>query len=104
MRQATESIEGATGPARILTGTILGGRFRIEALLAREAGSVVYRAADMQSGGPLALRVNPLAALVNGAAPLIAEVEKTQALRHKNLVDVEAVGREGKFIFVASEL
>ncbi|MEP6655530.1 MAG: serine/threonine-protein kinase, partial [Myxococcales bacterium] len=103
MRQATESIEGATGPTRILTGTIIGGRFRIEALLAREAGSAVYRAADMQSGSPMALRVIPLAAITNGADLLIAEVEKAQVLRHKNLVDVEAVGREGDFIFVASE-
>ena len=30
-------------------------------------------------------------------------MEKMQALRHKNLVDVEAVGREADYVFVASE-
>ncbi|MBC8132365.1 MAG: serine/threonine protein kinase [Deltaproteobacteria bacterium] len=104
MRQAIDSLEGEPGPTRILTGTIIGARFRIESLLAREGGSTLYRAADVQSGAPVALRVIPLTAITNGVDRLIADVERTQALRHKNLVDVEAVGREGDFVFVASEL
>ena len=34
----------------------------------------------------------------------MAEVEKTQALRHKNLVEVEAAGIDGDVVFVAAEL
>ncbi len=101
--QASESIETAAGPARILTGTIIGGRFRIESLLSREGGTVVYRATDSQSGTPWALRIIPFSVIAHGPGDLLAEIERTQALRHKNLVEVEAVGREGDFLFMAAE-
>ena len=103
MRQATESMETAAAPIRILTGTVIGGRFRIESLLGREGGTVIYRAADTQSGTPWTVRIVPLSIVAGGADRLLAEVKKTQALRHKNLVDVEAVGCEGDFLFVAAE-
>jgi serine/threonine-protein kinase len=103
MRQATESIDAADNAARILTGTIIGERFRIESLLAREGGTVVYRATDTKSEGPIAIRIVPYSVIVHGPDRLLDEVEKTQLLRHKNLVEVEAVGGEADFLFVATE-
>jgi serine/threonine protein kinase len=103
MRQATESIDSAAGTARISTGTVIGGRFRVESVLTREGATVVYRAAEEQSGTPWALRIVPFAAITQNPGDLLADVERTQALRHKNLVDVEAVGIEGDFLFVVSE-
>ena len=104
MRQATESLDAAPGPVRNLTGAVVGGRFRIEALLALEGGTAVYRASDTESESPWAVRVIPMSIIAGGPERLLAQLEKTQALRHKNLVDVEAVGREEDFLFVASEL
>ncbi|MES1207080.1 MAG: protein kinase [Pseudomonadota bacterium] len=104
MGQATDSLDTAAGPARIVTGTVIGGRFRVESQQSREGGTVVYRATDTASGTAWSLRIIPFPAIVHGPARLLGEIEKTQALRHKNLVDVEAVGREGDFLFVAAEL
>jgi hypothetical protein len=109
MRQATESIEAADNAARLQTGTIIGDRFRIESLFSREGATVVYRATDTKSASsansdsPVALRIVPFSAIVHGPDRLLDEVEKTQLLRHKNLVEVEAVGGEADFLFVASE-
>ena len=107
MRQATESIDAAAGPGTLPTGTVIGGRFRVESVISRESGSVVYHASDVGAGTPWTLRVIPLSAMAqnspNGPADFVADVERTQALRHKNLVDVEAVGREAEFLYVATE-
>jgi serine/threonine protein kinase len=102
MRQATESIE-ATGSAGISNGTIIGGRFRVESLLTREGGTAVYRATDNRSGDAWTVRIIPLSAVTNDPVHLLGQIEKTQALRHKNLVEVEAVGREGDFLFMVAE-
>jgi hypothetical protein len=103
MRQATESIDAGAGPVKIPAGTVIGGRFRVESIISRESGSVVYHAVDTGAGTPWTLRVIPLSVISNGPPALLAEISKTQALRHKNLVDVEAVGQEGDFLYVATE-
>ena len=104
MRQATDSLDSNAGAGQVRPGTIIAGRFRVDAQLAREGGTVLYRATDVRSNAAYGLRTIPFAAVSQGAPNLMADIEKTQALRHKNLVDVEAVGREGDFIFVAAEL
>src|SRR5689334_14929808 len=104
MRQATESIDAAAGSVTMPAGTVIGGRFRVESVLSRESGSVVYHVVDARAGTPRTLRVIPFAVVTNGAnGSLLATLEKTQALRHKNLVDVEAVGQEGDYLYVATE-
>jgi len=104
MRQSADSLAaGRTGsPDR--TGTVIAGRFRLEALIAREGGTEVYQAIDGTTGAPHAVRVVPLAAIAGPPERLLTDVGKTQALRHKNLVDVEATGIDGDFAYVAAEL
>ena len=101
MRPATESSQS---PGEVLrTGAVVAGRFRVESLLAREGATVVYRASDRESNSIWALRTIPLGAVVYDSQRLLAEIEKTQALRRKNLVEVEAVGREDGFLFMVVE-
>src|SRR6266404_6126072 len=90
--------------ARVTPGSTVGGRFRIDGLMTRDAVSETYRAFDTGQGIPAAVRV--IAARVLGAAgsPLEADVEKASAIVHKNLVDVLMVGREADYYFIATEL
>ena len=105
MRQAVDSLESAGTSNRMRPGTLVAGRFRIEGDVRSEGGTQVYTAADVSTEGAIwALRIIPFSAIAQGPARLLQEVTKTQSLRHKNLVDVEAVGREADFLFVATEL
>ncbi|MES1210508.1 MAG: protein kinase, partial [Pseudomonadota bacterium] len=103
MTQATDSLD-PSGPRTLAAGTVVGGRFRIEGLLSREAGTHVYRASDNRGEGLAAVRVIPIGAIAHGPARLLSELDRTTSIHHKNLVDVLAVGREADFLFVASEL
>ncbi|HVR61531.1 MAG TPA: protein kinase [Polyangia bacterium] len=89
---------------RVTPGSTVGGRFRIESLLTRDAVSETYRAVDTGQGNPAAVRI--ISARVLGAAgsSLEADVEKASAIVHKNLVDVLMVGREADYYFIATEL
>jgi serine/threonine protein kinase len=104
MRQAADSLAAGRGSLPDRTGTVIAGRFRLEALIAREGGTEVYQAIDGTTGTPHAVRLVPLSAIAGTPERLLAEVEKTQALRHKNLVEVEAAGIDGEVVFVAAEL
>lgn len=104
MRQAADSLAAGRGSLPDRTGTVIAGRFRLEVLIAREGGTEVYQAIDGTTGAPHAVRLVPLSAVVGPPERLLAEVEKTQALRHKNLVEVEATGIDGDVVFVAAEL
>jgi len=104
MRQAADSLAAGRGGSPDRTGTVIAGRFRLEALIAREGGTEVYQAIDGTTGAPHAVRVVPLAAISGPPERLLADVGKTQALRHKNLVDVEATGIDGDFAYIAAEL
>src|SRR6185295_6788456 len=103
MRQATESVEAASAPSQIPVGTVIGGRFRIEALLTREGATHVYMAID-DPAGKCAVRIVPFSAVPQGPGRLLAELEKAKTIRHKNLVDLLAVGREADFVFAAAEI
>ncbi|HEY8925649.1 MAG TPA: protein kinase [Polyangia bacterium] len=104
MRQAADSLAAGRGGSPDRTGAVIAGRFRLEALIAREGGTEVYQAIDGTTGAPHAVRVVPLAAIAGPPERLLNDVGKTQALRHKNLVDVEATGIDGDFAYVAAEL
>lgn len=102
MRQATDSLE-ARGPNQIPIGSTVGGRFRIESALDPEGGTLVYRASDAQRTMPVVLRIIPFGLAVQGPARLLMDLEAARDVRHKNLVEIIAVGREADFLYVATE-
>lgn len=104
MRQATDAVAGNPGGGPDRSGSVVAGRFRLEVLLAREGGTEVYQAIDGTTGAAHAVRIVPFSAITGSPERLVADVEKTQALRHKNLVEVEAAGLDGDVVYVAAEL
>src|SRR3954470_16866152 len=104
MRQAADSLAAGRGGSPDRTGTVIAGRFRLEALIAREGGTEVYQAIDGTTGAAHAVRIVPFSVITGAPEQLVADVEKTQALRHKNLVEVEAAGIDGDVVYVAAEL
>ncbi|HEY4187285.1 MAG TPA: protein kinase [Polyangia bacterium] len=104
MRQAVDSLSAGRGAGTDRSGTVVAGRFRLEALISREGGTEVYQAIDGSTGAAHAVRVVPFAAITGSPERLISDLEKTQALRHKNLVEVEAAGADGDLVYVAAEL
>ena len=103
-QQATDAVAGNRGVGPDRSGTVVAGRFRLEVLLAREGGTEVYQAIDGTTGAAHAVRIIPLSVVTGAPERLVADLEKTQALRHKNLVEVEAAGIDGDIVFVAAEL
>lgn len=102
MRQATDSLE-ARGPNQIPIGSTVGGRFRIEGALEPEGGTLVYRASDAQRTTAVVLRIIPFGQAAQGPARLLMDLEAARDVRHKNLVEIIAVGREADFLFLATE-
>jgi serine/threonine-protein kinase len=88
-----------------LVGTVVNGRFRIEALLGTGAMGVVYRATDLR-GGTLALKVVRGDFLTN---PYVAqrfrrEAEAVARVRHPNVVAVIELGlAPGAGLYIAME-
>ena len=76
-------IQGQLSP-----GTVVGGRFRLEAVIGQDAVSQTYRATDANRRGPAAVRVIPTRALGPAAAQLVTDIENASALVHKNLIEV----------------
>ncbi len=85
-------------------GTVVGGRFRLEAPIAQDAVSQTYRATDANRRGPAAVRIIPMRALGAAAAQLVTDIENASALVHKNLIEVLTAGREADYLFIATEL
>jgi len=104
MRQAADSLSASRAQGVDRSGTIVAGRFRLETLLGHEGGTEVYQAIDGTTGSPHAVRIVPVSIIATSPERLIADVSQTQALRHKNLVEVEAAGIDGDVVYVASEL
>jgi len=92
-------IQGQLSP-----GTVVGGRFRLEAVIGQDAVSQTYRATDANRRGPAAVRVIPTRAVGAAAAQLVTDVENASALVHKNLIEVLTAGREADYFFIATEL
>jgi len=95
-------LPGLPGP--LSPGTVVGGRFRLEAVIGQDAVSQTYRATDANRRGPAAVRVIPMRALGAAAAQLVTDIENASALVHKNLIEVLTAGREADYIFIATEL
>ncbi len=94
-----QGLEGQLPP-----GTVVGGRFRLEAVIGQDAVSQTYRATDANRRGPAAVRVIPMRALGTAAAQLVTDLENASALVHKNLIEVLTAGREADYFFIATEL
>src|SRR5579872_7049868 len=89
---------------QVSPGSTVGGRFRLESLVAQDSVSQTYRAFDTGQGIPAVVRLIPLRLLGAAGSPLEADIEKASAVVHKNLVDVLMVGREADYYFIATEL
>src|SRR5215813_13121469 len=96
------AVSGSSG--QIPAGATVGGRFRIEGLLAQDAVSQTYRATDVSHRNAAAVRVIPMRVIGASAAQLETDIESASALVHKNLIEVLTVGREADFFYIASEL
>ena len=91
-------------PGLLQPGAVVGGRFRLEAVIGQDAVSQTYRATDANRRGQAAVRVIPMRALGAAAAQLVTDIENASALVHKNLIEVLTAGREADYIFIATEL
>ncbi len=91
-------------PGQLPPGSVVGGRFRLEAVIGQDAVSQTYRAADANRRGPAAVRVIPMRVVGTAAAQLVTDIENASALVHKNLIEVLTAGREADYIFIATEL
>jgi eukaryotic-like serine/threonine-protein kinase len=95
---------GASVPTmEITTGTLLDGRFELEALLAEGGMGDVYRALDHRSGEHVAVKLlRP--GVVQGAARFAAEVESLGRLEHPNIVALIDAGAHAGTPFLVMEL
>jgi hypothetical protein len=86
-------------------GTVVATRFQVEAFLGSGGLGQLYRAVDLESQKPVALRT--LAPDICQDEPLLdrlrAQVKTASALQHKNITSVFGMGKEGNLRFVAME-
>jgi tetratricopeptide (TPR) repeat protein len=92
-------------------GTLLNGRYQLEAELGRGGMGVVYRAHDTLLDRPVAVKVLSAAALgTEGRAHLLREARAAAGLNHPNIVTVydvgeaDAAGPAGPMPFIVMEL
>ena len=88
----------------LVTGQLIGGRYRIERQLGEGGMGVVYLARDEQIAGEVfAIKVLKEGLLPETLAPLREEVRKTRKLSHPNIVDVHSVNADGSRLYVLME-
>ncbi len=104
MAPSRDSLAVSAPAGQIPPGSVIGGRFRLEAVLQQDAVSQTYRATDINRRSPAAIRIIPIRALGSAAAQLETDIENASALVHKNLIEVLTAGRESDFFFIATEL
>jgi eukaryotic-like serine/threonine-protein kinase len=80
----------------------LGGRYRIDGLIAEGGMGVVYRGYDPELERPVAIKV-PLPAEGTSEA-FITEARRAAKLRHPGIVSVHDVGRDGDQCFIVADL
>jgi formylglycine-generating enzyme required for sulfatase activity/tRNA A-37 threonylcarbamoyl transferase component Bud32 len=90
---------------RLEAGALIGGRYRIEALLGRGGMGVVYRAADQTLGEVVALKILPEAARDAVRLRLfMGEVRVARQITHPNVCRVHDVGEADGVPFMTMEL
>jgi TolB-like protein/predicted Ser/Thr protein kinase len=94
----------SSGAARMTSGELLGGRYRIERQLGEGGMGVVYLVADEQvEGEKFATKVLKEALHPETLELLREEVRKTRKLSHPNIVDVHSVNVDGQKLYVLME-
>jgi hypothetical protein len=79
----------------------LGGRYRIDGLIAEGGMGAVYRAHDPELDRAVAVKVpRPK----HSTDDLVAEARRAAKLRHPGIVSVHDVGRDGDLCFIVSDL
>jgi hypothetical protein len=79
----------------------LGGRYRIDGLIAEGGMGAVYRAHDPELDRAVAIKVpRPK----HTTDDLVAEARRAAKLRHPGIVSVHDVGRDGDLCFIVSDL
>ncbi|MBN2803727.1 MAG: serine/threonine protein kinase [Deltaproteobacteria bacterium] len=88
----------------IKKGTVLGDRFRVDAVANSGDMGQIYRALDQKTNTPVALRVIP-DTLINSSdtAHITARVQQASALTHKNIRATFGMGHMDNFLFIASQ-
>jgi TolB-like protein/predicted Ser/Thr protein kinase len=105
-RTPTEQTQAdrSSGAARMTSGEVLGGRYRIERELGEGGMGVVYLVADEQvAGEKFAIKVLKESLHPEALALLRDEVRKTRKLSHPNIVDVHSVNVDGQRLYLLME-
>jgi hypothetical protein len=97
--------ETTQGDGRNLPGTMIGGRYRIVALVGRGGMGEVYRADDLKLGQPVALKFLPPDLERDAArlARLLEEVRIARQISHPNVCRVHDVGEADGRHFLSME-
>jgi serine/threonine-protein kinase len=98
--------EGVPGPeVGVPSGTLIGGRFQIEAEIGAGGLGQLYRSLDLKTQKPIAIRI--LAADIAGddgtLDRLREQVKAASALQHKNIASTYGMGKEGALRYIAFE-
>ncbi len=86
-------------------GTVIGGRFQIEALVGAGGLGHLYRSLDTKTQKPIAIRI--LAPDIAADEPTLdrlrEQVKAASALQHKNVASIFGMGKEGHLRYIALE-
>jgi serine/threonine-protein kinase len=86
-------------------GVVIGGRFQVEALLGTGGLGHLYRAQDLKSNKPVAIRI--LAADISRDDSVVdrlrEQVKSASVQQHKNIAAVFGMGKEGASRYIAME-
>ena len=90
----------------VLLPKILGGRYRVEGLIAEGGYGRVFKGYDPELQRPVAIKIaRPKSGLSTDVAGLLLEeARKVARLRHPGIVSVHDVGRYNGSVFVVSDL
>lgn len=94
--------ESPASPPTQLGGKVLGGRYRLEELIATGGFSEVWRAFDTELLRIVALKL-PKRSRLNSTASFIAEARRVARLKHPSIVPVHDVGTQDDRCFIVTE-
>lgn len=97
---------GTDRTATPLIGTVLDGRYRVGAMIARGGMSTVYRGSDLRLDRPVAIKVMKpsFAADPSFLTRFEREARSAAGLAHRGVVGVYDQGRDGNAVFLVMEL
>ena len=98
---------GAASSAPLARGSVLGGRFAIDAVLGEGGTGVIYRAVDRELGEPVAiktLRPGVLAGDPTALDRLKSEIRLARRLTHRNVVRIHDFGEDQGIHYITMEL